>query len=388
MTGSKPMMPIALGVSGLGRGFMLTLPAIAADPRLSLVAGCDPRPAARATFDAAFAARSYAEFGDLCADPGVEAVYVASPHEFHHAQVVAAARAGKHVLVDKPMALSLQECRSMSQAAATAGVSLVVGPSHGFDECVVRACAFLDSGHFGAVRLISAFNYTDFVYRPRRAEELDPARGGGVVFSQGSHQLDVARRLAGSPVRRVHARTFDLDAGRRTEGGYAAYVEFDSGAVASLVYSGYGRFDSDVLCDWIGETGRPKSADAHARTRAALLGSRIPEAELKATRAFGSAAMGMAGSPPSHEHFGFVVASCERGDIRLLPDRLELFGDDGRSTVEFGAPAVPRVRVIDELFGAVRLGRPPLHDGAWGTATIAACLAIRESAAAGRTVSL
>lgn len=387
MTGNSTSAPIGLGVSGLGRGFMLTLPTIRADERLRLVAAFDPRPAARAAFEAGFDGRAHPDFSSLCDDVRVEAIYVASPHERHCEQVVAAARSGKHVLVEKPMALSVEDCRAMTEAAAQAGVVLVVGPSHGFDESVVRARELIGTGRMGAVRMISALNYTDFVYRPRRPEELDPARGGGVVFSQGSHQIDVARMLAGGRILRVQARTIDLDPQRRTEGGYAAFVEFEGGATASLVYSGYAGFDSDALCDWVGETGKPKPAEAHARSRAALSGGYSSEIALKQARTFGEAAPDGAGTPPFHEHFGFVLVTCEKGDIRLTPNRLELFEGGARSVIELGQPAVPRARVIDEFVGAVRNGVRALHDGAWGTGIIAACAAIRESAATGRAVS-
>ncbi len=388
MAEARELAPLAMGVSGLGRGFMLTLPAIRADARLSLVAACDPRLVARKAFEAEFAARSYPVFDALCADPGVEAIYIASPHQFHREQAVEAVRAGKHVLVDKPMALSVQDCKAMTEAAESANVVLVVGPSHSFDEPVVRARELIESGQLGAVRMISALNYTDFVYRPRRPEELDPDQGGGVVFSQGSHQIDIVRRLAGAKISSVQARTIDLDAARRTEGGYAAFMAFDGGTTASLVYSGYGRFDSDALCDGIGETGRQKTAGSRHRARAELLGASVPEMELKEARAFGIAAPDHSGPPPFHEHFGFVLVTCDRGDIKLTPNRLEIYGESGRSNLELDPPSIPRARVIDEFFSAVRQGRSPIHDGSWGTDTIAACIAIRESCANDRVVML
>jgi phthalate 4,5-cis-dihydrodiol dehydrogenase len=125
-----PDRVLRFGVVGLGRGFMLMRPSFLADPRCRLVAAADPRPEARAAFEAEFGGRSYADAAALCADPQVEVVYVASPHQHHAGQVIAAVRAGKHVLVEKPMALDLADCRAMTAAAAEAGVQLMVGPSH------------------------------------------------------------------------------------------------------------------------------------------------------------------------------------------------------------------------------------------------------------------
>src|SRR5204863_9305627 len=129
-----------------------------------------------------------------------------------------AAAHGKHVLVEKPMAISLAECRRMIEATERAGVVLIVGHSHSFDRPIVRAREIIDSGAVGAVRMIHAQYYTDFLYRPRRPEEVVTASGGGVVFSQGAHQVDIVRLLGGGRVATVRAITGAWDAERPTEG--------------------------------------------------------------------------------------------------------------------------------------------------------------------------
>src|ERR1700726_3958483 len=90
---------LRLGVAGLGRAFALMVPTFTADPRVTLVAAADSRAAARARFEADFSATSYATVEELCADPAVEAVYVATPHQHHARHAVLAARHGKHLLV-------------------------------------------------------------------------------------------------------------------------------------------------------------------------------------------------------------------------------------------------------------------------------------------------
>jgi predicted dehydrogenase len=114
--------------------------------------------------------------------------------------------------------------RRDERRGARAGVALIVGPSHSFDAPIARTKMLIDSGTYGRVRMITALNYTDFLYRPRRPEELDTRQGGGVVFSQGAHQVDVARLLAGSPVRSVRAVTGAWDPARPTEGAYTAHA--------------------------------------------------------------------------------------------------------------------------------------------------------------------
>src|ERR1043166_4365494 len=148
------------------------LPACAA-PRVALVAAADPRAEARRRFAKDFGGRAYDTVEELTADPDIEIVYVATPHQLHARHAVTAARNGKHLLVEKPMALTLDDCAAMIAAARSAGVHLIVGHSHSFDAPIARTRALIASGAYGAVRMITALNFTDFLYRPRRSEELD-----------------------------------------------------------------------------------------------------------------------------------------------------------------------------------------------------------------------
>ncbi len=259
------MQQLKIGVAGLGRGFSLMLPTFRRDRRVALVAAAEQRAEAREQFAREFGAKAYTTVADLCDDRAVDLVYVATPHQFHAEHTVLAVRAGKHVLVEKPMAISLVECRAMIAAARAAKVQMIVGHSHSFNAPVARARALVESGEYGAVRMINAINYTDFVYRPRRPEELDTAQGGGVVFSQGAHQLDIVRMLAGSPVTNVRALVGAWDASRGMDGAYAALLGFESGAAASLTYSGYGHFDTGVFQEWVGEMGEKKRPGARGR---------------------------------------------------------------------------------------------------------------------------
>jgi phthalate 4,5-cis-dihydrodiol dehydrogenase len=377
---------LRFGVVGLGRGFMLMVPTFRADPRCRLVAAADPRPEARDRFEREFGGHAYENAEALCADPQVDVVYIASPHQHHAAQAISAARAGKHVLVEKPMALDPAQCAAMIAAARDANVALIVGPSHGFDAPVALAADLIAGGGYGTVRMVTALNYTDFLYRPRRPEELDTAQGGGVVFSQAAHQVDVVRRLVGAPVTRVRAQVGAWDPGRPADGAYAAFLTFASGAVASLTYSGYGRFDTDELMGWIGETGRPKDPGDYGAARRRLAQG-ASEAALKTGRTYGAA--GAEARPAQHhEHFGPVVVSCERADLRPVANGVFVHADAGTTFHELPPPTIPRQGVIDQIWDAVIEGQPPLHSGEWGLANLEVCLAILRSSAEGREIEL
>ncbi|MDP3908585.1 Gfo/Idh/MocA family protein [Novosphingobium sp.] len=380
---------INLGVIGLGRGLVLALPALAAHPEIRLVAAADPRDPARARFAAEFGARTYADWQDLLADPAIDAVYIAAPHQFHAAQAIAAAQAGKHVLVEKPMAISLDDCRAMARAAALAGTVLITGPSHSFDTPVRHAAARIAEGALGAPRLITALNYTDFLYRPRRPEELDPAQGGGVMLSQAAHQIDVVRLLAGSALRSVRAVTGDWDAARPSEGAYAALLDFANGCAATLTYSGYARFDSDELQGWTGEFGQPKDAAAHgnARRRIAALAP-ADEAAAKLSRAYGGADSSTPPPPIANEQFGLVLVSCERADLRIVPDGVWTYSDSARSFTALPPPPAAQYNAV-AAFADACLGRGlPPQAGAWGIDTVKACLALARSGRERREITI
>lgn len=384
--------PLRLGVIGLGRAFTLMLPTFLADPRIRLSAAFDPRAEAVARFAAEFGGTAFGSAEALCATRDIDAVYVASPHQFHRVHVECAARAGKHVMVEKPMALGIEDALAMIEAARAARIFLLVGHSHSFDRPYLRSRDMILSGAFGRLRMVTALNFTDFLYRPRRAEELDTARGGGVVFSQAAHQVDVARLLACSSATTLVAQTGHWDEARPTEGAYAAHIRFASGAVANLTYSGYGHFDTDEFADWWSELGQKRDPVSYGAARRALAGATTPEAEeaLKTKRGYGPSGVDAfrLGGEIAHNHFGLVIASCERADLRPGPRGVAVYADDERRFEALPAPVVPRAEVIDELYAAVIEGKSPLHSGEWGLATLEACLAIRSSAKTGRVETL
>jgi phthalate 4,5-cis-dihydrodiol dehydrogenase len=377
---------LRLGVAGLGRAFTVMLPTFTQDPRVTLAAAADPRAEARARFAADFSARTYQTAEELCADPEVEIVYVATPHQYHAAHAILAARHGKHLLIEKPMALTLEDCAAMIDAAKQANVHLLVGHSHSFDAPILRTRELIASGAYGGVHMIHALNYTDFIRRPRRPEELDTAQGGGAVFNQAAHQVDIVRLLGGGVVKSIRAATGAWDATRPTEGSYAALLTFQNGAFASLTYGGYGHFDSDEFSGWIGEMGQQKNV-AHDPLR--HFARAEDETAFKNARNYGGAAY----RPPaaqalSHQHVGSIIVSCARADLRPMPDGVTIYQNGISRLDPLPPPAVPRAEVIDELYAAVVDNKPPLHDGAWAMATLEVCLAMLQSAREGRDIAL
>lgn len=383
----KEANAIRLGIAGLGLAGAFMIRASVVHPQIMLAAGMDPLPRPRAVFERDFSARTYEHFEDLCQDPSVEAIYIASPHEFHAAQAIAALTHGKHVIVEKPLALTLEDCDTVIEAAARSDRELIVGHTHSFDPNVRTAQRMVQSGELGRLGMILNFNYTDFLYRPRRPEELITERGGGITFNQVSHQIEIARAIGGGLVRSVRANVGILDASRPTEGNCTALLEFDNGAAASLIYSSYDFFDSDEFHGWVAEGGTPKTPNTHGTARR-VLASGDPEEQRQKNLGYGGRELPM--EQPFQPHFGVLIVTCASGDIRVTPEGLTLYAPDGsrKLDVDRGLGRPGHGDVLDALWRAVRDGRRDFHDARWGKATLEVALAILQSARERREIFL
>jgi phthalate 4,5-cis-dihydrodiol dehydrogenase len=346
----------------------------------------DPHAEPRAAFVRDFNASAYRDVAELVADPAVEVVYIATPHQFHAEHARLAAERGKHIILEKPMALTLADCDAIIAAVERHKVHLIVGHTHAFDPAVRAIRKLIASGEMGALGMINSFNYTNFLYRPRRPEELDTSKGGGILFNQVPHQIDTARLIGGGRVRSVRAQASVLDPSRPTEGNCVAFLQFENGAAASLVYSGYDHFDSDEWHFNVAERGADKTV-AHGSAQRALAGA-AEEASLRTKNyAYSS------GNPPlpAHQpHFGLTIVTCAKGDLRASADGVFVYDASGKRELPLppAAGMGGRREVLDDMHSAIRTGRKPIHDGRWGKATVEVALAILSSAREGREVML
>jgi phthalate 4,5-cis-dihydrodiol dehydrogenase len=378
--------PVGLGIVGLGMAGAVMVHAAAAHPGFVLRAAADPHAKPREAFARDHNARTFADVEELCADPAVEVVYIATPHQFHAPHAILAAEHGKHIILEKPMALSLVDCDAIIAAAERHKVQLVVGHTHAFDPAVRLMRDVIERGDLGKLGMILSFNYTNFLYRPRRPEELDTAQGGGILFNQVPHQIDTARLLAGGLARSVRAQASALDPARPTEGSCAALLQFEDGVTASLVYSGYDHFDSDEWHFGIGERGAMKKID-HGAARRALEKATDETRARTETFAYGSAAGSL---PPHQPHFGITIVTCASGDMRASAEGITLYGRDGLREIPIpqGSGMPGRREVLNEMRAAIRAGIRPVHDGRWAQATVEVALAILRSSREGREIAL
>lgn len=373
-----------IGVVGLGTAARMMLPAIAAHRGMVLAAVADPVTEVRESVGAQWGVPAFDGIESLVAAQHLDAVYIATPTELHARHTRIAVEAGLHVLCEKPMAAHLDDAQAMVDAAARAQRVLMIGHSRSYDAPIHKMREIIESGALGRVRMVTQLSYTDWIYRPRRPDELDPAHGGGVTYRQGAHQFDVIRLLAGGLATQVSATTFDFDAARPAVGAHTVVVRFADGAIGNAIYNGYGAFMSAELSDDVDEGGFAADPAAIGARRRAHVGVHQDEIAAKRER---SAKMHR-GQPPYHPSFGLTLVSCEHGDMRQSRHGISIYTAQGREDMALPIPPGPQDMVVNEFHDALAGLRAPVHDGRWGLANLEVCVAATESARSGKEVTL
>ncbi|HEX8072333.1 MAG TPA: Gfo/Idh/MocA family oxidoreductase [Pyrinomonadaceae bacterium] len=222
-----------------------------------LLAVSRARAAEAEPFAREFGARRWcADWRELLADAEVEAVYIATPVHLHAPQTIAAAEAGKHVLCEKPMALSVAECDRMLAACAANGVQLGVAYYRHFYPAVARLRQLLRAGAIGrpVFAHVQAFERFDpEPTHPRRWLVERRRAGGGPMFDFGCHRIEVLLDLLG-PVREVRGLTANVLFAREVEDTAAAALKFDGGAQAVIAVTHAAGGPRDTL-DIYGSAG-------------------------------------------------------------------------------------------------------------------------------------
>jgi len=166
---------------------------------------------------------------ELLADQAVEAVYIATPTGVHHEQTVAAARAGKHVLCEKPLALTIHECEAGIAACADAGLKFGTNFMMRFHACHVKIKQMLDAGELGTP-VLGRGELTCWYPRVEGAFRQSKALGGGgALIDMGNHCIDLLEFFFGRAVK-VGAFTGNLVQDYETEDTSAVLLEFENGA--------------------------------------------------------------------------------------------------------------------------------------------------------------
>lgn len=230
--------PVGWGIVGTGGIAARMAAGLQEAEGARLVSVCGRTPERARELAERFGVDPHGDYTAFLADPQVELVYVATPTDLHAEQTIAALEAGKHVLVEKPMALSVSDARDMAEAAGQAGVRLGVGfhlrchPVHREMRDLVA------EGRVGDVVLAQAlwgFYSADW---SRDSWKMDPARAGaGSLAGLGVHLLDLVPWLVGREVAEVTAVSDGPNESIPVEFLTAALLRFEGGALGEVISS-------------------------------------------------------------------------------------------------------------------------------------------------------
>ena len=251
MTGAAVLRWGVLGTAGINHD---VVPAMAAGEGCEVVAiASRTLPRARQEADVLGIAQAYASYEELLADPGVDAVYISLPNFLHREWVLAAVAAGKHVLCEKPMAITAADAREMVDAARSAGVLLAEAFMYEHHPRYDLLHAIVRSGEIGAVRGVSG-TFTFDASDEMGLTAFAGHPGSGAVYDVGCYVVHAARRLLGTEPLAVTASAQVSAAHGDIDMMTSALVEFPDG-VSLLLQCGMWTADEDSV-RILGSTGR------------------------------------------------------------------------------------------------------------------------------------
>ena len=380
---------LRVGLAGLGSVSRMILGSVDAIEGVKLTAVADIRPEPLDAARAKYGVETFASVEAMCESPNVDVVWVCTPNMRHSEHAIMAAEYGKHVICEKPMAVTLEQAQAMVDAVDRNGVRYVQGHSKIFDPPIRRMREVVSSGELGRLVQVNTWEYKPWISgQPRLGSEVDSSMGGGVLYRQGPHQTDIIRGVGGGMVKSLRAITgrwnpsFPL-----AEGNYTAFLEFEDGAAATMAFNGYGYFDITELTWGIGEGGQRRDVDIPAppeRYDASV------DPDVKYTFAGKRAEREREERMSGRRHqpfFGLTVASCERGDIRQSPDGLYIYDENGRREITFDNRGQGRGE-LTELRDAILEERPTFPDARWGMASLEVILGILQSSDERREVTM
>jgi predicted dehydrogenase len=213
------------------------------------------------------ARRSYADWRALVADSALNAVYVATPVHVHAEQTIAAAEAGKHVLCEKPMAMTVAECDRMIAACRTSGVALGIAYYRRFYPAVLRVKTLLDAGALGEPLFAQMTASEPFDPRPgapRYWLVQQALAGGGPMADFGCHRVEVLLHLLG-PIERVSSVVANVALDREVEDTAVALLHFARGTTAVVAVTNAAADREDTL-DIFGTRGSIRAASLNSGT--------------------------------------------------------------------------------------------------------------------------
>lgn len=355
----KEQQPLGLAIFGLGTAGAVMLAAALSHERIRVVAVADPRITELPLSLLPRSVKRYADLESLLEDDEVEAIHVATPTPYHLEHAAAILRRGKSTIVEKPMVSDRNEAVTLMRIMDEAPAALIVGHSSSFEPEVRAAATLAHDPTFGNIVSIVSTKSTEWLRRPRLPEELDPARGGGILRRQGVHQVDVIRTILGETPLSVVQASVRLDRNRGDLGSYLAWLRTPIGQTISLYYDGVGgSLPADSLT-------LPSDG-----TRTFLAGE-MTEKRRRSDLVLAQLLAGEIGRVVDHDR-GETVVLGTRAELRISANCLVRSDDAKVVAIDLTSMPSGHAAVLDELLLAVAGGRTR-HNASWGYENIKIC---------------
>jgi predicted dehydrogenase len=332
---SEPVRIALIGMGWWGKKMLAVLQAAPGDIRV--VRAVEPNVESVAALCAERGVALSADYADALADPAVEAVVLATPHDLHGAQIEAAVAAGKHVFCEKPLALTKAGAEKAVALCQNAGLVLGMGHERRWDPPIADLLARADAGNLGRIQQIEAnFSHDKFLALDRSNWRLQAknAPAGGMTAT-GIHLLDLSVRLLG-PAESVLCHCENLSSDLPQGDTVSAYVKFKGGGTsyvsASLANPFMSRFTVYGSKGWIDvrDKAHVESPDGWIVTTG-LAGQKITTLEVPPAEpvkdnlvAFARTVRGQAAYPITADHLINNIALLEAVFASALSGKLEI----------------------------------------------------------------
>lgn len=195
------------------------------------------------------------DYRKLINNKEIDAVLIATPHHLHTQIAIEAARAGKHVLLEKPMASTYADCKAINDACDQSGVKLMIGQVSQFSPGFKAARKCIASGEIGEIQMVKASSISFWKHGDRKDWHLKKISGGGYLLTVAIHQLDALCALVPSDVTSVFAYMTNGFHGDEVDDGGVIILRFKNGQMASLHYSGFKDGVKEISIDVNGSEG-------------------------------------------------------------------------------------------------------------------------------------
>jgi predicted dehydrogenase len=251
------MFMFNVGIIGTGTIAKSHAEAIAKMPNLHLAAVSEIDQKKGGDFAAAQKCRFYSDYRQMLSQESFDAVAVCLPHHLHFEAGMAILEAGCHLLMEKPMANSVEECDRLVKKADEKGLKILVGQTHQYYSALIKAKSLLQEGKIGSLTMIVDTVFGYYNWEKRTPWFLDPVKGGGgPLMNTGPHQIDHLLLLAGAEPVFVRACVKHNHKGAKVESDVMAYIEFKNGVAASLLCcQGYTFKTDQIVLRLIGTEG-------------------------------------------------------------------------------------------------------------------------------------